>query len=194
MPEPQRESDLHLHRAMTPEFSRERLLIDATCGDIPAKWFDSVISDAAAALKKDGAVNTIVGGPAGQYFLLRMPHGVHRLSVTGIPATAPAKDFAWAAPLWKLLEQGADTPDGRRTLAQSMTAKLPCGPCKVSWPEALKGLTEEHLATPGAFHRWVWSRRQEIAKSKGREVWEYPGFIGGGGGERPSSSESCAEE
>lgn len=119
-----------------------------------------------------------VSAPLALLYMLRQD--ATTLVVSKDPLTPAAidlgGDYSWAKAKWDLLLAGADTPEGRRDLAESMLRKggIPCGACKTSWAAALLGLTAEHLATPEAFHKWVWSERQRIAVSKGRAAWPYP--------------------
>lgn len=132
----------------------------------------------AALLKRDGEVGHI-DADGRDLFLHRLPGGVWRLTTSAVAMASPASSFAWAAPLWSRLLAGADTPAARAELAWSMVRLVPCGSCKTSWTTALRRLTDEHLATAEAFHKWVWSERQKIAVSKGREAWPWPGLPAG---------------
>lgn len=125
----------------------------------------------AAALKEGefGRINATMR----DIYVHALPGGVYRVS--GERGAPPAvRDFGWAAPLWERLLNGADSPSARAELAWSMVRLVPCGPCKTNWATALRGLTDEHLATAEAFRRWVWEERQRIAESKGKERWPYP--------------------
>lgn len=107
-------------------------------------------------------------------WLYRLPGGVYRLTAEQGAVSSSRPMIEQIGPLlWRELEAGDDTPEGRAALAFSMTARLPCGSCRTHWIEVLRGLTAEHCATAEAFDRWQWDRHQEIARRLGKPEWPY---------------------
>lgn len=146
------------------------LLIDAACGPVDALM--PRLERLAAGVREDHFGRLNVDGR--DLFLHRLPGGVWRL--TGDRGAAPASrsTMEQIGPLlWRELEAGADTPDGRSALAFSMIGRLTCGTCRGHWLEALRGLTAEHCATAAAFTRWVNERHNDVNRRLGKPVFAW---------------------
>lgn len=146
---------------------------------IPDPWKPLIFAQAAGSEKRRPMAigeTCELGGPQGTLFMLRQDETTLVVSRDPLkPEWVAPNEFAWADPLWRELDQSAPTPAERRALAESMVPRLPCGPCRKGWRAVLRELTDEHLATDDAFRRWCWARRQDIAESKGKPRWSFPG-------------------
>jgi hypothetical protein len=133
---------------------------------------------AAATLKRDG-MTARFNSEKGHFYLRRGDHGVLRLSRTLEAVQAPIvryrTDLATVGPLlWGMLEQGAETPEKRLRLAESMTALLPCGDCKTHWSAVVQGLTaaSPEVKTNAAFGKFIWREHNKVNKRLGKR--EFP--------------------
>jgi hypothetical protein len=148
--------------------SRFSLVIDEACGEIPERWKTGLLPRMGANTKIGEAAEIHQGGR--KLYLHRKRHSLLWLTVDndGAKWAAKKEDYSWAGPLWKLLEDGADTPEDRRALAFGL--KVPCGKCAIHWRQVLRDRPPP-LESNEAFRAWAQKERNNIARSKGLPTW-----------------------